>query len=451
MPPPGLRCPGCGSSNIIDDDLHCQTQLVCVDCGAVVSEGTLVNDVVGGADVSYSQTTAVARKPCPNLLYGIQRVRAICRSLRVNHEIETLSQTNFTQAYQHEHFINVSLQRKEVLGGCCVLVSCRLLNWPITMGTISCLLDADPMVVGAIYKEMVQTLNITAPTISITDVMEAHSQEYKISPLDAPEELSADPRQLNKRAVALVELAADTWIVTGRQPVPIMMSAIYLAWQSLKPTKQRLKLTLEKFCKIAKVNKHKVAMKRVAEMKEVLCKLGKELPWIREDVTPENVVRHVEDILQHRFALLRRAMRTHEETRLEEGRTSGEDSLNEKSAPSEIPEIQNSSSAERCEIRTDVSEQPGDGDDNPYTVPEPHGSLQGDQEPNWGKRALFAPPCVVHPKKRKAPHPESKEVTGDEEICDIEIDSYIRTPREVREFTLVQQMLSEKEDANVSH
>ncbi|XP_034997428.1 transcription factor IIIB 50 kDa subunit isoform X2 [Hippoglossus stenolepis] len=357
-------------------------------------------------------------------------------------------QTCYT-AYQHEHFINVSLQRKEVLAGCCVLVSCRLLNWPITMGTISCLLDADPMVVGAIYKEMVQTLNITAPTINITDVMEAHSQEYKISPLHAPEELAADPKQLNKRAVALVELAADTWIVTGRQPVPIMMSAIYLSWQSLKPTKQRLKLTLEKFCKIAKVNKHKVALKRVTEMKEVLCKLGKELPWIREDVTPENVVKHVEDILQHRFALLRRALRTHEETRLEEGRTSCEDSVNEKSAPSEIP---NSSSVKRCEVRSDMSEQPGDADDNPCTAPEPLGGTQGNQEPNWGKRALFAPPCVVHPKKRRAPHPESKEVTGDEEICDIEIDSYIRTPREVRDFARMQEMLSEKEtNANETH
>ena len=243
-----------------------------------------------------------------------------------------------------------------------------------------------------------------------------------------------------------MELAADTWIVTGRQPVPIMMSAIYLSWQSLKPTKQRLKLTLDKFCKIAKVTKHKVAMKRIAEMKEVLCKLGKELPWIRENMTPENVVKHVEDILKHRFSLLRRALRTHEEAQLEEDRTSCEDSLNEKSAPTEIQEITNSSSVEQREVTTDLSEQPGDGDDNPCTEPEPHGGTQVNQEPNWGKRKLFAPPCVVHPsKRRRAPHPESKEVTGDEEICDIEIDSYIRTPREVRDFVRTQEMLSEKE------
>lgn len=108
---------------------------------------------------------------------GLQRVKAICRILRVHQEIEDLSQTYYNQAYRHESFIKVSLQKKEVLAGCCVLVSCRLLNWPITMGTISYLLDADPMVVGVVYQEMVKILNIEAPTVNVTDIMEAHSQE----------------------------------------------------------------------------------------------------------------------------------------------------------------------------------------------------------------------------------------------------------------------------------
>lgn len=111
------------------------------------------------------------------ILTGLQRVKAICRILRVNKEIEDLSQTYYKQAYQHQTFIKVSLQKKEVLAGCCVLVSCRLLNWPITMATMSCLLDADPMVVGVVYQEMVKVLRIEAPIVNVTDVVEAHSQE----------------------------------------------------------------------------------------------------------------------------------------------------------------------------------------------------------------------------------------------------------------------------------
>ncbi|XP_023262221.1 transcription factor IIIB 50 kDa subunit [Seriola lalandi dorsalis] len=447
MSRPGLSCPGCGSSNVVEDDLYCQSQLVCVDCGSVVSEGVLANDPVGGSDVSYSRTTAVAKRPCANLIKGLQRLKAICRTLRVHGEIEDLSQTYYNQAYQHENFIKVSLQKKEVLAGCCVLVSCRLLNWPITLGTISCLLDADSMVVGVVYQEMIKILNIKAPIINITDVMEAHSQEYKISSPHVPEEFAENSKDLTKRAVALVELAADSWIVTGRKPIPIMMAAIYLAWQSLKPTKPRLKFSLDKFCQMAKVNKHKPAMKRIAEMKEVLCKLGQEIPWIREEVNPDNVVKQVEDIVQYRYALLRRALRTHENALLE-CEAGCEDSPTAPSQTSElVEETPNSSSVEQCEPKAENTEQAGDGDDIPFTVSEPHGDPQDGQDPtpNWGKRVLFAPPCVIHAKKRRVAQSELKDVTGDEEISDSEIDSYIRTPREARDFALTQKMLSTSE------
>ncbi|XP_076613995.1 transcription factor IIIB 50 kDa subunit [Chaetodon auriga] len=442
----GLNCPGCGSSNVVEDDLYCQAQLVCADCGSVVSEGVLANEPVGGSEVSYSRTTAVTKKPCANLIKGLQRVKAICRILRVHQEIEDLSRTYYDQAYRHESFIKVSLQKKEVLAGCCVLVSCRLLNWPITMGTISCLLDADPMVVGVVYQEMVKILNIEAPIVNVTDVMEAHSQEYKVSSLHVPEELAEDSKDLTKRAVALVELAADTWIVTGRKPVPIMMAAIYLAWQSLRPNKQRLKFSLDKFCQIAKVNKHKPALKRITEIKEVLCKLGKEIPWVREAVTPDNVVWQVEDILKHRYALLRRALRTHEDALLAECQASCEDSENEGTAPSRssVPGEQppDASDVEQCELNAEKVQRPGDGNDNPCTVPEPHSDTQESQDPapNWGKRVLFPPPCVVHAKRRRVEQPELRDVTGDEEINDSEIDSYIRTPQEARDFALTQKM-----------
>lgn len=277
------------------------------------------------------------------------------------------------------------------------------------------------------------------------------SARYKISSLHVPEELAENSRDLTKRAVALVELAADTWIVTGRHPTPIMMASIYLSWQSLKPNKHRLKLTLDKFCQMAKVNKLKPAMKRIAEMKEVLCKLGREIPWVREAVTPDNVMQQVEDILNYRFALLRRALRTHEETLQAESEASGEDSLPEEAASSQVAEHgeqnSNAPTAEEYELNAESAQRPRDGNDDPHT--EPEGNTGGGESqapaPNWGKRVLFAPPCVVHPKRRRVERPECKDVTGDEDISDSEIDSYIRTPREAREFAQTQKMLSESE------
>ncbi|XP_029024828.1 transcription factor IIIB 50 kDa subunit [Betta splendens] len=440
----GATCPSCGSSNIVDDELYSQAQLVCVDCGTVVSEGVLASDPVGGSDVSYSRTTAVAKKPCPNLIKGLQRVRALCRILRVKSEIEDLSQTYYSQAYQHVSFINVTLHKKEVLAGCCVLVSCRLLNWPITMGTISCLLDADPDLVGVIYKEMVKILNIEAPIVNLTDVIATHIQEYKISSADVSGDLAVNSQDLTKRAVALVELAADAWIVTGRRPIPIMMAAIYLAWQSLKPTKQRLKFSLDKFCQLAKVKKHQPAAKRITEIKEMLCKLGKEIPWVRETVSPENVARQVEDILQYRFALLRRALRTHEEALLDECQASCQDSPAEEAVLSHssepVDQTPNAPSLEQCEMNAE--REPGDEHENLCTEPQSDTQESQAPAPNWGKRLLFVPPCVIHPKRRRMEQPDLKDVTGDEEISDSEIDSYIRTPQETRDFARTQKILS---------
>ncbi|KAM9306317.1 transcription factor IIIB 50 kDa subunit isoform 2-T2 [Pholidichthys leucotaenia] len=371
-------------------------------------------------DVSYSRTTAVTKRPCVNLIKGVERVGALCRILKVNSQIEELSKSYFREAYQNPSFIRSGLPKKDVLAGSCVLLGCRMLSWPVTMATVGFLVDADPLTVGSVYQEVVKSLKIEAPLFNVTDVMEAHSREYQISSPDVPKELAENPAELTKRAVALVELSTDSWIVTGRRPAPIMMAATYLAWQSLNPNRQRLRLTLGKFCQVAKVTKQKAALQRIVEMKEMLCKLGKEIPWLRETVTPDNVVVQLGDILENRYALLRRAGRTHEA------------SLREKESQSEEAASPTTSEAE----------------DQRWENPE-RSEQQGDPAPNEGKRALFAPPCVTNGKKRRVEQPRFEDVTGDEEISDSEIDSYIRTPQEARDFAATQQMFSSADGAKL--
>lgn len=430
----GLSCAACGSNNIVDDDLYCQAQLVCVDCGSVVSEGTLADDPVGGSAVSYIRSTAVAKRLCANLIKGLQRVREISRVLRVRSDIEELALIHFQKAYEHEKFIKVSLHVKEALAGCCVLLSCRQMNWPVTLGTICSLLNADQMTVGRVHRDIIETLKIEASFVSITDVIESHCQEYKMSSLHVPEEMAEDSKELTKRAVELVELAAESWIVTGRRPLPIMMAAIYLAWQSLKPNKVRLKMSLDKFCKLAKVQKHGRAMARITELKEVLCKLGKEIPWVREAVTPDNVIPLVGDILHNRYALLRRALRAHEDGLQADVQISCENTTTVGSVSQSVDETADTSVVEPQCLGA------GDGDNTQTSLDQSDIQSQ-DVAPNWGKRVLFAPPCVIHAKRRREEQP-GLDVDGDEEISDTEIDSYIRTPQEAREFALTQNMFA---------
>lgn len=84
----------------------------------------------------------------------------------------------YERAYQHPLFLKGHLMKKEMLGGSCVLSVCRQNNWPVAIGTISMLLDADPASMGTVYNELNKALNIQNKTpCSFTELLESHCHE----------------------------------------------------------------------------------------------------------------------------------------------------------------------------------------------------------------------------------------------------------------------------------
>lgn len=63
-------------------------------------------------------------------------------------------------------------------------------------------------------------------------------------------------------------------------------------------------------------------------------------------------------------------------------------------------------------------------------------------EEHWGKRHLFLPPSARIVKRRRV-DPPGPTVTGNEEISDAEIETYIRSPEEVKRFLEMKQKLEE--------
>uniref|UniRef100_A0A3B1JAC9 Transcription factor IIIB 50 kDa subunit n=1 Tax=Astyanax mexicanus TaxID=7994 RepID=A0A3B1JAC9_ASTMX len=448
-------CPECGSSNVVEDDLYSQKQWVCEDCGSLVSEGvftTTLSDEQHSRTVPYYESTETSKKPCPNLIKGLIRVRALCRILRVPGDMESGAVSLFERAYGNPAFLQVRLQKKEVLGGACILLICRQNNRPVTMGTISNLLEVELAFVGVVYQDLIKALNIEPSTAtSLINMLESYCYGYKLSPGEVAEVFAETPRRLVERSTALAELAADTWLVTGRQPLPLLMACVYVAWQSLKPM-GRMKVSLNKFCVIGGLGKEvcgarkDTAHKRVVELRDVLCKLGKELPWLRGDtVEPGTVAKLVDDILKHRQALHLKAMRHYEEElQLQFGdQLASSDSsapatskAGDKSEPDPSPQSELSPSESKLKGRsqnlstvntTEVGGEP------------PAGEL------HWGKRHLFLPPSV-RPDKQRRVDPPVPAVTGDEEISDSEIETYIRSPEEIRKYLTVQQKLKEDGD-----
>ena len=124
-----------------------------------------------------------------------------------------------------------------------------------------------------------------------------------------PAKYVEDKEKMLSRTLQLVELADETWLVTGRHPLPVITAATFLAWQSLRPS-DRLTCSLARFCKLANVDLPYPASSRLQELLAVLLRMAEQLAWLQVlKLDKRSVVKHIGDLLQHRHMLVRKAFR----------------------------------------------------------------------------------------------------------------------------------------------
>lgn len=222
-----------------------------------------------------------------------------------------------------------------------------------------------------------------------------------------PAKYVENKEKMLSRTLQLVELADETWLVTGRHPLPVITAATFLAWQSLRPS-DRLTCSLARFCKLASVDLPYPASSRLQELLAVLLRLAQQLAWLQVlKLDKRSVVAHIGDLLQHRHMLVRKAFR--------DG-TAEPDALDAREK-----ELQGPGQGQGW-----GKEDRGDG-----SVDLPAGKRPASP-------TLLLPPCMLKPPKRICPTPPVSTVTGDENISDSEIEQYLRTPQEVRDFQRAQ-------------
>ncbi|NWU82224.1 BRF2 factor, partial [Onychorhynchus coronatus] len=402
------RCPGCGSAALVEDALYAQQQLVCAACGCVLAEGLLTttySEEEHLREVAYSQSTGQKEQVSRCLQRGIRRVQDLCKVLQLPVVFEETAVSYFQRALQLPAFHLVSLEKKELLGGCCVFVTCRQHNWPLTMGTICSLLYAKQELFASVFLSLQKELGLSVPALSLADLVKTHLSSFRLFQPSAhvPAPFLEDKEKLVARTMGIVELASETWLVTGRHPVPVVTAAAFLAWQSLQP-RARLSCPLARFCRVAGVDLPPPAHLRLKELLEILLRMASQLAWLRGfRLDKKTVVKHVGDLLQHRVFLLKNAFCQEGGEEQQHSAASGQGST-------------------------------GQGQGSPSSSP----VAQEKGCPLAGKcpRPLL-PPCLIHPRKRlrsAAPSAPDPAVTGDEPISDSEIEQYLRSPEEIRAF-----------------
>lgn len=308
----------------------------------------------------------------------------------------------YQKAYQLSGIRAARLQKKEVVVGCCVLITCRQHNWPLTMGAICTLLYADLDVFSSTYMQIVKLLGLDVPSLCLADLVKSYCSSFKLfqaSP-SMPAKYVEDKDKMLSRTLLLVELANETWLVTGRHPLPIITAATFLAWQSLRPS-DRLTCSLARFCKLANVDLPYPAASRLQELLAVLLQMASQLAWLQVlRLDKRSVVKHIGDLLQHRHMLVRMAFQD---------------------GTAEVETKQQQQQQGRGQ-----QEEVGD---STFDLP---------KRKRPASPALLLPPCMLKPPKRTHTMPPDSVVTGDEDISDSEIEQYLRTPQEVRDFERAQ-------------
>ncbi|NXR81649.1 BRF2 factor, partial [Pycnonotus jocosus] len=418
------RCPECGSESLVEDAHYAQQQLVCAACGCVLSEGLLTTtytDEEHLREVAYSQSTGQKEQLSRCLQRGIRRVQDLCKVLQLPAVFEETAVSYFQRALQLPAFHLVSLEKKELLGGCCVFVTCRQHNWPLTMGTICSLLYAKQDLFASVYLSLQKELALSVPALSLADLVTTHLNSFRLfqPAANVPAPFLEDKEQLLARTLGIVELASEAWLVTGRHPVPIVTAAAFLAWQSLRPG-PRLSCPLARFCRLAGVDLPPPAHLRLKELLEILLGMASKLSWLCAfDLDKKTVVKHIGDLLQHRVFLLKNAFS-------QQDGEEQQDTAPGQGSPGQDP------------VGTGSLDKDTPGQGSPSSpVAQEQGCPSAGKRQRGGTLRPLLPPCLLHPRKRlraAAPSAPASACTGDEPISDSEIEEYLRSPQEIQAF-----------------
>lgn len=105
-------------------------------------------------------------------------MRDLCRILKLPPTFEDTAVSYYQKAYKLSGIRAARLQKKEVLVGCCVLITCRQHNWPLTMGTICTLLYADLDMFSGTYMQIVKLLGLDVPSLCLADLVKSYCSRY---------------------------------------------------------------------------------------------------------------------------------------------------------------------------------------------------------------------------------------------------------------------------------
>uniref|UniRef100_A0A3B0MST9 B-related factor 1 n=1 Tax=Theileria annulata TaxID=5874 RepID=A0A3B0MST9_THEAN len=260
----GMRkCEYCGSSEI-EDYTHLG-ELVCQDCGAVLQENTILEQVeysdnnsgntqVLGRFVSnlssgrqaLTHTTWHSREQVINR--GNENIKKIAEALRLSpHHIDAAKriyllavQRNFTMGRNNLH-----------VASCCLYTICRRERTPHLLIDFSDVLLTPVKTIGQIFMKLVRMLHISVPNIDPSIFFERFATQLQLK----------DIHKIINTGNRIIQAMNRDWLCTGRRPTGLCGAALLVAARF-----HGISLSAESVSSVVRIS-HPTILKRLSEFK----------------------------------------------------------------------------------------------------------------------------------------------------------------------------------------
>lgn len=117
-------------------------------------------------------------------------------------------------------------------------------------------------------------------------------------------EVSDDEREaLIKRVKEIIWILRKFGLIEGRSPVHIIFGSAFIAWKSLRAN-IRSKIKLTEFCNTVNIDYKNTISKRVTELMHALKQMASKIPIKKDFIfSKNNIAIHLEDILEYKNSL----------------------------------------------------------------------------------------------------------------------------------------------------
>ncbi|XP_071946788.1 transcription factor IIIB 50 kDa subunit-like [Antedon mediterranea] len=293
-------CSECNSTDVENENINGHTTLICRGCGTVIDDNDINEENHDAAPIFHSSANLKAlarnrRVTCldqnvskTKIMWG-EMVKTFCKQFKFSVEMEKQAVDYSYKAFEMKEFYKRHSEQKRALSASCVYLTCRMHNWPVTINYVIDLCSVHREYFGTVFKQLVNCLGINLEFMKLEEIIPTYLKESGLEQLN-----------LEKSVLNICCLSNEAWLVSGRQPIHLIIAAAYVAWRAVP---ENFKKKITDFSNRL-TGKTKTWKTRVREIENVLFKLACAIPWKSSNTVNRNRIGlYVNDIMKYKLSL----------------------------------------------------------------------------------------------------------------------------------------------------